>query len=110
MNLLSRYFFRPGDVVAVSFGFYRHVGLVSDSLHWPTAEPLVFSGTARLGIFAEEPLSAFAQNRVVTYDGYPGALPRREVIQRARSLLGQPWHLLFNNCEHLVREAHGLPR
>ncbi len=101
---------QPGDVVAVDFGPYIHVGILSDRRDGRTTEPLVLSATRRRGAVAEEPISAFAQGRAVVRHGYPGALPRSTVLARARALVGRPWHLLFDNCEHFVREVHGVPR
>ena len=101
---------QPGDVLAVDFGLYAHVGVLSDRLDERTDEPLVFSSTWRRGAIHEEPISEFAQGRPVVRVGYPGALPRATVVSRARALVGRPWNLLWDNCEHFVREAHGLRR
>ena len=101
---------RPGDVVAVNFGLYEHVGILSDGRDWRTNQPLVFSATRRHGCVAEEPLAAFAQGRGVASRGFPGRLPRATVLARARALVGRRWHLFFDNCEHFVRQAHGLRR
>jgi hypothetical protein len=101
---------QPGDVVVVSFGLYNHEGIVSDSWDWTRNEPCVFSATSRRGMVAEEPLSLFRQGRSFTVRPYPSATPRSIVVQRARTMLGRRWSLLFANCEHFVRDAHGLPR
>ena len=39
--------------------------------------------------------------------GYLGNLSPQQVLQRARSRIGETWNL-FWNCEHFVKWAHGL--
>jgi hypothetical protein len=88
------------------FFFYRHKGIVSD--RWYDGKPMVISSSDRAGGAREEPWDVFAQDRVVTVDGYLGGLSSVEVLQRARSLIGTPYHVLIRNCDHFVTYAHGL--
>lgn len=96
-----------GTAVAVSFGFYRHVGIVSDRML--DGVPLVISASKRRGLTAEEPWAEFCGGRAVTTLAIETELPAVEVLARARSCLGRRWDLFFWNCEHMVRFAYGLP-
>ena len=69
---------------------------------------MVISTSARSGGVCEEPWDVFAQRRVVTVDGYLGSLSSGEVLRRAKSLIGVPYHMLVRNCDHFVTYAHGL--
>ena len=96
----------PGTVVRVSHGPYDHVGLVSDT--YINGERAVISLSAVYGGFTEEPFSAFAHDRVVYNDGYPGTLAPYWVIARARAAGSRRYSWTMFNCEHFVRHAHGL--
>ncbi len=96
----------PGTVVRVSNGLYDHVGMLGDRLINGERSVLAFS--ARAGGFEELALSSFAGGRVVTLGGYPGNLPPKLVMQRAREKRGEAYSWLTFNCEHFVRFAHGV--
>lgn len=97
----------PGTVVSVPiFLLYRHTGIVSD--RWHGGKPMVISTSARAGGVREESWDTFAQGRVVSVEGYPGNLPRWEVVRRARLLIGTRYDLLSKNCEQFVTFVHGL--
>ncbi|MCB2102027.1 MAG: hypothetical protein KDE22_14215 [Rhodobacterales bacterium] len=99
---------RPGTVVAARFGFYKHVGIVSD--RWDRDGPMVISNSKRSGHGAEEGMRLFAAGTPVRIVGFPGTLPPDEVLARARAVMTRPYDLLTWNCEHFIRHAHGLPR
>ena len=52
----------------------------------------------------------FADGQEVTVEGYPGHLPWRIVLERAKSHLGRSYDPVVFNCEHFYVEAHNLPR
>jgi hypothetical protein len=86
--------------------FIRHYGLIAE--RYTNGAPNVISLPNSKGGVVEESWEEFAGGNPVRVDGYPGALPPEEVIQRARSCIGQvPWRFTFN-CEHFVSWCHGL--
>lgn len=94
---------RAGSVLAFSvspYGFV-HVGVASDR------PGFVIHNSRRRGGVVEEPLSSFSEGRPVRAV-YPGRLPPKNVVARARTQIGRPYRLFGNNCEHFVRFAHAL--
>lgn len=91
----------PGTVLSMPFFAGMHLGILTEN-------GTVLHNSRRVGRVAEESLVQFANGERVTLAGYPGRLPPRVVIARARSRIGQPWNLAVFNCEHYVRWAHGL--
>ncbi len=69
---------------------------------------MVISGSKVKGIVVEEPVDEFAGGSPVVFRGYIGGLSRPEVVEKARSMIGERWHVLANNCEHVATRAHGL--
>lgn len=111
MNTHPSHVLQPGDVVSVPvyLGTVRHFGVVS-RVHWGSSV-YVISASKKLGRVAEEPLHAFALGKDVTrHDDLTPAIPRTQVVQRARSSLGESYGLWFDNCEHFVRGCLGLVR
>jgi hypothetical protein len=96
-----------GTVIRVRHDWYYHVGLIGDHFLGEERSVLAFSADAKG--FLEQPYSEFAKGRVVTVDGYPGVMPAVTVLQRARANRGRPYSWVGFNCEHFVRQAHGLP-
>lgn len=94
-----------GTVIAVQVGPIKHVGIVTDRTYG--AHPSVISNSHRAGGVIEEPLPVFSSGQHVDVVGYPGSLPPQQVLQKARSRIGETWDL-FWNCEHFVRWVHGL--
>jgi len=99
--------FPVGTVVRVSHGLYDHVALLGDREVMGERGVLAFSADA--GGFVEQPFSALAGGRTVRVDGYPGKLPPAVVLRRARAMQGRSYSWANFNCEHFVRQAHGLP-
>lgn len=95
--------FPAGTVVGTSIGVYEHVGIA-------TGEGTVISASKRWGRVAEESPEAFSGGRRIYAKGFPGTLAPDAVVARARGLIGRRYDLVTNNCEHVVRHAHGLPR
>lgn len=107
MELIELRNLPPGTVFRVSHGLYDHVGLLSD--HWINGERAVVSFSARNGGLVEEAFSQFACGRGVVAEGYPGQLPPLVVLARARALKDRAYAWLTFNCEHFIRNAHGVP-
>lgn len=97
---------RPGTVVQVDHGLYRHVGMVSD--RYFSGQPGVLSFSAATGGIAEESFEVFARGRCVQIEGYLGIFPSSLVLSRARSMKERRYSWLSFNCEHFVRSAHGV--
>jgi hypothetical protein len=57
----------------------------------------------------EEPLAQFTAGAPLRRHGFLGSLAPGEVAARAQARLGQPYRLADANCEHLVRDVHGVP-
>ncbi len=95
-----------GTVLRVSHGPYDHVGLVSD--RYINGERAVLSFAASTGGLLEEPFSVFALNRRVYNDGYLSQLDPYWVMVRARAITHRRYSWTAYNCEHFVRDAHGL--
>jgi hypothetical protein len=95
-----------GTVVRVSHGLYDHVALLGD--REVSGERGVVAFSADAGGFVEQPFSALAGTRTVNVDGYLGKLPPAVVLQRARAMRGRSYSWANFNCEHFVRQAHGL--
>lgn len=89
-------------------GFVGHVGIVSqvDEVGRPTH---VISNSLKLGRVAEETINEFAAEAGTwKEDGYLGGRTPAQVLDAARALLGRPYSLFSDNCEHFVRRVHGV--
>lgn len=93
-----------GDRAEVDLGAVTHMGIVTGFT--ASGEPVILSNTFWRGVI-EEPASSYTGGRPWRVVPYPGPLPRRIVVERARRHLGRPWSLRFT-CEHLVHDAWGL--
>jgi len=101
-NLLYR-FSNPGHVWSVRKGLFDHVGI-------ETSVGTIISASPNTGGVAEISKTEFAGSQSPKHNGYPGNLPAWQVEARARTLIGKPYSVRTNNCEHLVTEVHGLKR
>lgn len=97
----------PADVIAVRVRGVTHEGLVSDVIG-PDGRPLVISKSKRRGAVAEESWRDFCGGRLPWVVGYIGERCPCCVLAEARSRIGEPWTIV-RNCQHFVRECHGLP-
>lgn len=97
----------PGTVIWIrAYLFYRHKGIVSD--RWYDGKPMVICNSPDYGVI-EQTWDQFGAGQMPEPEGYPGKLPYWEVLSRARSQLGMPYHLFGSNCDHLKNFAHGIP-
>jgi hypothetical protein len=101
--------FSPGATVGVRvLPGVIHLGIATERLDHEGYQTVI-SGSARAGNVAEEPMSVFSAGRdVFEVKELRGNLPSFLVVDQARTLLGQPYKLFSNNCEHVVRKAQGL--
>lgn len=96
----------PGTVVTIDYGFYKHVGLITDRTM--NGMPMIISNSFRKGGVFEESWEEFSCGKKTKISGYPGSLFPHEVLSRARSKIGAGWNLLTWNCEHFVNWSHGM--
>jgi hypothetical protein len=88
--------------VSVGSGPILHVGIAVPG-------DRVVHASGRVGRVVIEDVGTFSRGRRVYWRGYPGALPRDLVVERALALVGQPYDVFGLNCEHLAELAHGRP-
>jgi hypothetical protein len=92
---------RPGSVVGVWKGFYKHVGILTEC-------STVIASSSQQGCIQEIPIHEFAMGKPTTVEGYPGIRRPEKVVAYARAEIGKPWNLFNSNCERFVRRAHGI--
>ena len=95
--------YQIGDVIGVQEFFYRHRGI------W-VGNGRVFHASKKRGQNVIDTIHDFSNGKPVQHEGYPSNLSPEEVIHRAHRLIGQPFNLFGDNCEHLVAKVHGLPK
>ena len=99
--------YSTGAIVKVLMGAYDHYAVVSD--RYDNGKPMLISLSARQGTVCEEAWDYCAGNRKVVLSPIQGDLHPHQVVQRARSKLGEIRYSLLNrNCEHFARWAHDL--
>lgn len=97
---------RVGLIVAVETWYgVTHYGIWTGSIR--NGEPTVVTCGPITGI-VEQTLSEFAEGQKVEWRGFPGQLTGLEVVERARAEIGSLW-FPWDNCEHFVCRAHGVP-
>ena len=95
---------RPGTIIYVWVGIYRHKGLVSN--RWCSGMPKVLANAASSGV-AEIPWDDFTTDLPCYVEGYPSTLHPLQVLYNGRTMIGQPYSVSKFNCEHFVYKAHG---
>lgn len=100
---MDDYRFKLGTILKIWLNGYWHKGIL-------LADGRVLHASKRAGRVLINSLAEFADSRRIYEEGYPGNLPSEAVVHRARRLIGQPYRLFSDNCEHLVTQAHGLPK
>jgi hypothetical protein len=104
----------PGFVLAVpvrtNVGIVSHKGIMSER-EGRDGCPMVIHASKIFERVVESTMSDFVLTAVgpVCSEGFPGRLSPMEVVERARALLGRSWQP-WQNCEHLVHWAHGMPK
>lgn len=93
---------RLGTVVSVPalYGAVRHYGITS-------GHGYIIDKSFKLGSVAERPIGEFLNGNDLRVEGYWGILDPVFVLQNARRRIGELW-TLQRNCEHFVRECHGV--
>lgn len=100
---------RVGDILSVPVpgAPYDHWGVVTNG--GPYGRTEVISARLSAGRVVRETLREFAGEASLSdieNHGLWGA-SRTAVVNRARSRVGEGYHLLHSNCEHFVREVSG---
>ena len=103
-------FLVPGTVLSVPTEWrgvwVTHFGIVTD--RYEGGERTVIAGSKRFGQVVEQRFSEFLDGQKHRVVEWYGNLPPSTVVARARASIGRKWKLLSQNCEHLVRDFHGL--
>lgn len=101
---------RVGDVVGVdvvAFGLtFHHVGVIG-RVTW--RDGFVVSKSRLRGCVVEESFADFTAgaSKYTLHEHVRGRLDDHEVARRAYARRGEAW-TAWSNCEHFVREVHGL--
>jgi len=97
---------RPGDILYVNRGLYKHYGVYAGNGKVVHFAPL--TGTeinAKNAVIHETNLGNFLKSGVLKIDKKSKAkFSRLEIVRRARSQISsKSYNLVFNNCEHFAR-------
>ena len=99
---------RPGQVIAISMGFYEHFAIVSDN-KCSCEKPKLISATRRHSTVREEPYDLVVDGRKVSLVRTQSALPAHQILTNARSQIGVwRYDVLSKNCEAFANWASGL--
>lgn len=94
--------YQPGDVVRVKVnGFIEHEGIMTETGR-------VISNSRRKGGVREESVHDFCGGRQMIHVGPLSGLSPALVLSRARERLGKSYNAYHYNCQHFVRDCHGL--
>ena len=103
----------PGTIIAVRYSMYKHFAIVSDRLDVKNTKllPMLISLSHRTGIIKEEPWNTVVGDKCIELSSISGQYSSSQVLSRARKCMNHNlrYNLLYFNCEHFVRYAHGLP-
>jgi hypothetical protein len=107
-------YFIAGCVLSVpvrtKVGIIDHKGLLGDR-RGPDGLPTVIHSAKFFDErVVETSMNDYALMSVgpISSEGFPGGLAPGEVLSRARSQIEKPWRL-WDNCEHFIAWAHGVP-
>lgn len=89
-----------GVVLSIPGPFWRHYMVV-------VGPNSVLHSSKETGVVRES-LSDVITGKLVTNHKRWGNLSDLEIVGRATNMIGEPYNLLFNNCEHVVRRACGI--
>lgn len=95
--------FQAGTVLKVWLNYYWHKGIL-------LPDGRVLHASKRTGRVTVDSQAEFSDGHIIHAEGYPGNLLPEEIAHRAYRLIGQPYNLFSDNCEHLVTKVHGLPK
>ena len=89
-----------GTTVKINMGNYDHYGIY-DGFGG------VIHNSKRTSRVVYEDIDTFSGGRQVELSNIKGSCLEK-AYQKAISLIGQKYNLLISNCEHFVRECHGV--
>lgn len=95
--------YQIGDVLSVPKFMYRHYMIV-------VGPGEVAHGSKEKGCVTIEKLEDATKNRAAKHHGRWSSLPDQEIVLRAKKMVGTPYRLFSDNCEHVVREISGKKR
>lgn len=103
MNLFNNY--KSGTVISVPKPPFTHFGILVFNF---LGEPFVISNSFRKEKVVIETLEKFCSGYKPKTHNMWGKYTRQQIVERAKSLLGTPYSAAKYNCEHFVRDVHGL--
>jgi len=95
--------YQAGTILKIRLNGYWHKGIL-------LPDGRVLHASKRTETVTIDSLAGFSDGREIHIEGYPGNLRPEEVVRRAHRLIGRPYKLFSDNCEHLVTQVHGLPK
>lgn len=102
MNLFNN---KSGTVISIPKPPFTHFGILLFNF---LGEPFVISNSFRKRKVVIETLETFCSDYKPTIHNMWGKYTSSQVEERAKSLLGTPYSVTRYNCEHFVRNVHGL--
>lgn len=93
--------YQVGDVLKIKKGPVWHYGVVIDQFN-------VVHASKKFGKVVCHSVMEFADGQKPINEGFIGPLNSIQVVKNAKSLLGRPYRLFSDNCEHLINQVHGL--
>ena len=93
-----------GHLLCIKHGLYEHVGISDGKGH-------IYENAYRTGGRGKVSLKDFSGGKEIIDIGIiPGSAKPGQIIKNAEALIANPkkYNLLFNNCEHFVREVCGV--
>lgn len=97
---------QPGTIVKSPRLFHYHYGIAGDRLI--DGFQSILYACAKEGGVVEASAEQFAKGRGIEAGSYPSSTSPNSVLSNSRALVGRQYRLFSSNCEHFVREAHGL--
>lgn len=101
---------RPGDVVSVNRGLYRHYGVFEGNGKVIDISPSNDDNSLsnkHTAVVRKRSVRSFLNGDPGYVDNSPGNYSRKETLNRARADVGSgqnSYNLVYNNCEHKARE------
>ena len=95
--------FKLGDTLYIKMSSYNHYGIFDGKGN------VIHNSKVNKKVCCE-PLNVFSGGRTILINSKITSENREQTVQTAMLYLELPYDLFSNNCEHLVRIAHGLDK